>query len=255
MVSLKASVLFYNSREKWSAFQLEAGIRRWGILMLTTAGRYTLELPETGQSFTVLPNTVAYIPPNTRFARKIEQPIDFHQFHMQSEPEDPIAASLVPGILPIPKEQVSAIGRSLSCAKTAPCQTEVLQHILDHILAENYLFSDQATDPIYSEDVLRVLRYMEDHLSEPIKLENLAQIAGLSPTGLIWKFDRQMKTTPMQYLIRLRMQLAKQLLLESNLTVTQIAEKCGYADVYYFSNAFRQHTGINPTAFRQSPMA
>ena len=250
-----ASVLFYNTNKNWPEFQLKSGVRRWGILMLTTAGRYTLELPETGQSFTVLPNMVSYIPPNTWFVRKIEQPIDFHQFHMQSEPEDPIAASLVPGILSIPKEQVSAIGRSLCCAKTALCQTEVLQHILDHILAENYLFSTHTNDPVYSEDVLRTLRYMEDHLSEPIKLENLAQIAGLSPTGLIWKFDRQLKTTPMQYLIQLRMQPAKQLLLESNLTVTQIAEKCGYADVYYFSNAFRQHTGINPTAFRQSPMA
>ena len=174
---------------------------------------------------------------------------------MQCEPEDPIAASLVPGILPIPKEQVSAIGRSLCRAKTALCQTEVLQHILDHILVENQLFSAQADDPVYSEDILHALRYMEEHLSEPVKLETLAQIAGLSPTGLIWKFDRQLKTTPMQYLISLRMQLAKQLLLESDLTVTQIAEQCGYGDVYYFSNAFRQHTGINPTAFRKSPKA
>lgn len=252
---MKASVLFYNSREKWSEFQLQNGIRRWGILMLTTAGRYTIELPETGQSFTVLPNTVSYIPPNTQFVRKIEQPIDFHQFHMQCDGEDPVAASLLPGILPIPKEQVSAIGRSLCCAKTALCQTEVLQHILDHILMENYLFSSQATDPVYSEDILRALHYMEAHLSESIKLEALAKIAGLSPTGLIWKFDRQLKTTPMQYLIQLRMQLAKQLLLESDLTVTQVAEKCGYTDVYYFSNAFRQHTGINPTTFRKSPIA
>lgn len=248
-----ASVLFYNFRENWPAFQLESGIRCWGILMLTTAGRYTIELPETGQNFTVLPNTVSYIPPNTQFVRKIEQPIDFHQFHMQCEREDPVAAGLIPGILPIPKEQVSAIGRSLCCAKTALCQTEALQHILDHILMENYLFSTRATDPSYSEDILRALRYMENHLSEPIKLETLAQIAGLSPTGLIWKFDCQLKTTPMQYLIRLRMQLAKQLLLESNLTVTRIAEQCGYADVYYFSNAFRQYTGINPTTFRKSP--
>lgn len=250
---MKASVLFYNCNENWPEFQLQAGIRQWGILMLTTAGRYTIELPENGQSFTVLPNTVSYIPPNTPFVRKIEQPIDFHQFHMQCDREDPIAASLFPGILSIPKEQVSAIARSLRSAKKVPYQAEVLQRILDHILTENYLFSAQTADPIYSEDILSVLRYMEAHLSEPVKLETLAQIAGLSPTGLIWKFDRQLKIAPMQYLIRLRMQQAKQLLLESDLTVTQIAGKCGYTDVYYFSNAFRRHTGINPTAYRKVP--
>lgn len=250
---MKTSVLFYNFREKWPEFQLQSGIRRWGVLMLTTAGRYTIELPESGQSFTVYPNMISYIPPNTQFVRKIEQPIDFYQFHMQCDKEDQIAASLIPGILPIPKEQVSAIGRSLRCTKTVPCQTEVIQHILDHILTENYLFSNQVAEPVYSEDVLRTVRYMQAHLSEPIKLETLAEVAGLSPTGLIWKFDRQLKTAPMQYLIQLRMQLAKQLLLESDLTVTQIAESCGYGDVYYFSNAFRKHTGINPTAFRRSP--
>lgn len=250
---MKASVLFYNSEENRAAFQLQSGIRPWGILMLITEGEYTLELPERGQVFHVLPNMISYIPPNTFFVRKIETPIHFHQFHMQSDREDPIAASLIPGILPIPKEQVSAIGRSLRRALTADSESGLHQHILEHILAENYLFSTQTGSPLYSEDISRVLQYMQEHLAEPLKLNTLAAVAGLSPSGLIWKFHRQLKTAPQQYFIGLRMQLAKQLLLETNLSVTQIAEKCGYGDLYYFSNAFRHHTGISPSAFRKTP--
>ena len=109
---MKAGVLFYNTRESWDTFQLESGVRTWGILMLTTAGRYTLELPESGQRYTVLPNMISYIPPNTQFVRKIQEPIDFHQFHIRCE-EHPVTAKLRPGILTIPKEQVAAIARSL----------------------------------------------------------------------------------------------------------------------------------------------
>jgi len=251
---LKASVLFYNTRDNWDTFQLESGVRTWGIMMLTTAGRYTLELPETGQRYTVLPNMISYIPPNTQFIRKIQEPIDFHQFHIRCE-EHPVTAKLRPGILTIPKEQVAAIARSLHCVKTAADQTDMLRHIAEHILAENYLFSMKTADLAYSGDIVRVLEYMQTHLAEPVKMEVLAEIAGLSATGLIWKFCRQLNTTPKQYFIGMRMQQAKQLLLESDLTVTEIAEKCGYSDVYYFSNAFRRHTGINPTAFRKSPKA
>ena len=232
------SILFYNTENQRGAFQLQSGTRPWGILMLTTAGRYTLELPEKKLFFTAFPNTITYIPPNTLFVRRIEEPIDFHQFHLQCGPDDLFSASLIPGVLPIPKEQVGAIGRSLLCANTAERQSDLYQHLLEHILMENYLFSSQALYPSYSNDIVCVLRYMQEHLSEQIKLKTLSEIAGLSTSGLIWKFQQQLKTTPSQHFIQLRMQRAKQLLLETSLSITQIAEKCGYNDGYYFSNAF-----------------
>lgn len=250
---MKPTLLFYNKEEQRSEFQLQSGIRPWGILMLTTAGKYTLELPELKQVYTVFPNMISYIPPNTKFVRKIEVPISFHQFHVRYDEVDPFTARLQPGILPIPKEQVSAIGKMLRSVRKDDNQERLFRHIAEHILQENYLFSVQAVELAYSEDILYVLEYMQTHLSENIRTEDMAALVGLSTTGLIWKFDRQLKTTPKQYLIQLRMQLAKQLLLESSLSVTQIAEACGYTDVYYFSNAFRQHTGVSPTTFRKSP--
>lgn len=221
--------------------------------MLLTAGKYTLGFPETEETQTLSANTISYIPPNTLFVRKVEEPVHFHQFHVQWEADDLPAQSLPAGMLSIPREQVSAIGRSLHHLNATAGNPELLQHILEHILAEHQLFSSQIPEVRYSEDISRVLAYMETHAAENLKLEDLAEIAGLSPSGLIWKFRQQLETTPQRHFIHLRMQLAKQLLMETPLSITQIAEKCGYADVYYFSNAFRKHIGISPSAFRKSP--
>lgn len=250
---MKHNVLFYNSETDKTSFQLQSGIRPWGILMLITAGRYTLELPNTKQTYTISANTISYIPPNTFFVRKVEEPIHFHQFHIQCEENDRLANHLPSGILPIPTEQVCAIGRSLHCLNTSGFDLDLLHHILERILVENFLFSSQCATPEYSEDISCVLRYMEKHMAENLKLITLAEIADLSPTGLIWKFRQQLNTTPQQYLIHLRIQLAKQLLVETSLPITQIAEKCGYNDVYYFSNAFHKNTGVSPSTFRMSP--
>ncbi|MBQ2816687.1 MAG: helix-turn-helix transcriptional regulator [Clostridia bacterium] len=250
---MKHNVLFYNSETDKTSFQLQSGTRSWGILMLITAGRYTLELPNTNQMYTLSANTISYIPPNTFFVRKVEETVHFHQFHIQYEENDILMDRLPSGILPIPPEQVCAIGRSLHCLDTTSFDLDLHNYILEHILVENYLFSSQYACPQYSEDIYCVLRYMEEHLTEDIKLITLAEIAGLSPTGLIWKFHQQLNTTPQQHFIHLRMQLAKQLLVETSLPITQIAEKCGYSDVYYFSNAFRKKTGVSPSTFRMSP--
>jgi len=249
---MQSHVINYNTEEAKAAFELQAGIRPWAILMTIKSGKYTLEFPESGQSFTVFPNMISYIPPNTCFVRKVLQPIHFHQFHVHHVPEDPFAQALTPGILPIPQAQVAAINESLLCIPSSIHREEIIQHLFEHILKENYLFSAQSPGNTCHENIHRVIAYMKEHLSEHISLDTMAQVAGLSRSGLIWKFNHQFKTTPQQYFIQLRMQLAKQLLLESDLSISSIAETCGYDDIYYFSNAFRKNVGISPSAFRKA---
>lgn len=82
-------------------------------------------------------------------------------------------------------------------------------------------------------------------------MEGLAARVYLSRTGLIWKFRRQLGTTPQQCLSTLRMGQPKQLLLEEDVTKAQIAERCGYANACYFSNTFRSSIGMSQTAFRK----
>ena len=82
-------------------------------------------------------------------------------------------------------------------------------------------------------------------------MDELASRVYLSHTGLIWKFKQELGTTPSQYLILLRLRHAKQLLLNPPYSITEIAELCGYANPFYFANAFRKHVGMSPTEFRK----
>jgi len=55
--------------------------------------------------------------------------------------------------------------------------------------------------------------------------------------------------TPKQYILNARIRRAKQLLCDTPLTVTAIAEKCGFSSVYHFCRSFKQHTGQTPTEY------
>ena len=243
-------IILHNTECGKTEFQLSQGVRPWGILMLIRAGQYTLSFPETGYTCTVHPHEITFIPPNTPFIRRVDMPIDFHQFNFLMNWEHPFAQALRPGILHLPQTQMAALEQSLSLSTQISTCSELIQYELQHILKENFLFAGQSPADLPSEDIRRVISYMEEHIAEKIDMDTLAAMAFLSRTGLIWKFHQQLDSTPQQVLIQLRMRLAKQLLLETDLSITQIAQQCGYANGYYFSNAFHSNTGMSPSAFR-----
>lgn len=94
------------------------------------------------------------------------------------------------------------------------------------------------------------MRYLENHISDPL-LSNkiLAQQIGFSEVYFRKVFSAQFGVSPKQYILDVRMQKAKQLLTDGVLTVTSIAEECGFSSVYHFSRAFKQKTGISPTEY------
>ena len=61
--------------------------------------------------------------------------------------------------------------------------------------------------------------------------------------------------SPRDMMLRLRLQHAKNLLLESSLTIKEIAERCGYVRQHEFARSFRQQTGVTPRAWRLQPLA
>ena len=92
----------------------------------------------------------------------------------------------------------------------------------------------------------------ENPIAEKINTEELAALLHLSRVGLIMKFKKHMGCTPADFLIRLRMQYAKHLLLEGNTPINEIARLCGYHNAYYFSNAFKHIYRSSPLHYRQT---
>lgn len=93
---------------------------------------------------------------------------------------------------------------------------------------------------------------MEQSYTQPWTLEQMAQKAHMSPSNLVRVFRKATGLTPMRYLIRLRARHAGRLLVETDLTITQIAQNCGYDDPNYFSRQFRQCLGATPSQYRKA---
>ena len=96
----------------------------------------------------------------------------------------------------------------------------------------------------------RVLAHVERHLDGPIRLEALAEEAGLSVFHFSRVFRARLGTTPQQHVRARRVARARRLLAGTDLALAEIAYACGFAHQSHFTALFRAHTGRTPGAFR-----
>ena len=101
------------------------------------------------------------------------------------------------------------------------------------------------------ERIERVVEVLEEHPERPWTVEDLARLAGLSRTQFNRLFARQTGLSPVRFLIRVRVDRARQLLRESSLPVGRIAASLGYRDVFFFSRQFSRESGRSPQAYRE----
>jgi AraC-like DNA-binding protein len=106
--------------------------------------------------------------------------------------------------------------------------------------------------PRYTSRIEPAVEYIRQHfLLETIRTEDLAQLCGISYSYLKKLFLQRFGLTPKQYGLQLKLQYACDLLRAGNYSVSQVAEQCGFKDVYFFSRQFKSHIGLSPTAFAQ----
>lgn len=94
-------------------------------------------------------------------------------------------------------------------------------------------------------------KYMEDNIASKIKSEDIAKYLGVSNAWFRKEFTAQTGVSPMTFLMIVRLQKAKYLLLAGNDSVKSIAYRCGFSTTEYFCNFFYKNTGVTPTQFRK----
>jgi AraC-like DNA-binding protein len=101
-------------------------------------------------------------------------------------------------------------------------------------------------------DIGRVVGYLESRYTEHIELADLLDVVAMSERSLLRKFSLATGTTPIQYLMRVRVAHAERLLRETATPITEIAGAVGFEDSNYFSRQFRQVIGMSPREYRRS---
>jgi len=111
-----------------------------------------------------------------------------------------------------------------------------------------------STEIINIDDVsvVKALKYVRAHRSEPLKSATVIHASGVSKTLLLKKFKQYLKRSPLQEIHKQKMDLAAELLKNSSMNITEVGECCGIRDVVQFSKLFKKYWKKTPVAYRKS---
>lgn len=119
------------------------------------------------------------------------------------------------------------------------------------ILSRLYSFGN-SSEKIDIINIAKSISYIENHYTEDMSIDVLAEISHYSPRHFTRIFRETYNTAPLNYILSLRINHACSLLKESRLPISDIAFQCGFSDNNYFSRIFKKRTGLTPKQFRVS---
>lgn len=97
----------------------------------------------------------------------------------------------------------------------------------------------------------KVKRYVEEHYNEKLSLKDLTEVVYLSPYYLSHTFKEETGYSPIQYVINRKMEIARKILADPGISISQTAKRVGYESIHYFSRLFTAIEGVSPTAYRK----
>lgn len=101
-----------------------------------------------------------------------------------------------------------------------------------------------------SNSLIPAMNYLVEHFREPITLEECARTVQLSVGRFGHLFTEYFGISPHRFLLSLRLDEARDLLINSGMSINKVAEKTGFLDPCYFSRLFKKYTGLTPKAYR-----
>lgn len=133
--------------------------------------------------------------------------------------------------------------------KTSLLQIQKISTILYLMLNDLLIKSMPEEEPF-----ALITEYISDCIitNNQITIDNMADLAGYSRYHFMKKFRRHLGITPYEYVIRARIQRCKELLLNSNNSISNIAMECGFNDASHMCNCFKKRERLTPTQFKKS---
>ncbi len=132
-----------------------------------------------------------------------------------------------------------------------PCRSRSYLIEILHFIIYSYV-EVSPEDPYDSEqdDFSQITEYLNEHIADQITLETVTKKFAINRNKLNDLFMKQSSMTCMNYLLNLRVDLAKAMLINTELPINEICSRVGYSDQNYFSKLFKHVTGLTPTQYR-----
>lgn len=97
----------------------------------------------------------------------------------------------------------------------------------------------------------QIIEYVDHHYTDQLTLEGLADTYGFSLSHLSRTFKKKAGVSFVEYVTKLRIDYASTLLRETEMSMMQISQACGFQDYFHFSKVFRRKTSLSPSEFRK----
>jgi AraC-like DNA-binding protein len=138
--------------------------------------------------------------------------------------------------------------------KNEPSSTLLIRSLILEMLYAAYqeVRLDYLPSSAYVRIIKHAILYMEAHYTDKLTLDVIANQINLSPSHFQRIFKQTMNISPNDYLQNIRLTKAKELLLITNDTITDIAYLCGFESNAYFSYVFKKHMYLSPTLYRKA---
>ncbi len=245
-----AEILFsYAGSDRQKCITARHSHRGWELLYISS-GKCTLLFPEetrlVGQR-----GSVFLIPPHTSHERW--NSIECRTFYAVYETTE---ASLSARLRQINTNNDRLIRLWFGCLPKLndAYETEQAATLIQLILLRlDRLEQQQRETEMFHPKLQQVCDYLRTHYNREISIGELARFSGISQSHLNFLFRQQFGTGPQCYLTDLRMKSARQLLLNPNYSIAEVAEQCGFRDVHYFTRRFKAFHGAPPGLYRREP--
>ena len=122
---------------------------------------------------------------------------------------------------------------------------QLLDYFLEH---KDFLVNVEKNDiPL---NLRRAVEYIHQNSQRELSIGELAKVAMLPPSQFSLQFSKYYGMSPKSYCCNMRINQAKILLMQTNLTTKEVADRCGFLDCYYFYRTFKAHVGYTPSQYR-----
>ncbi len=126
-----------------------------------------------------------------------------------------------------------------------------LEEKLGSILEQNMAEMDEARKQAESRPIRLAKQYLQQNYMRPVTLEEVGRVVGFSTAYFSSFFKKETGENFLEYVLRLRMEKATELLKDTDLSIAAICEQVGYSDLKHFSKNFKSFTGLKPNEYRK----
>lgn len=220
--------------------------------------RGTGEFRQVGRTITAEPGDLVYIPMGTRYHSVWRGTPDIHffSFHVVSDAafHNTEANAPLQRIDALSGSDTISLVQELYRIAAGDDAIEKLHAISRFIRLYADVQSHLCHEPPvqYHSALFAAMKYIEENYARNFTMQDLEKVTFVGESRLYHLFQTQLRTTPLKFRNRLRIERAAELLITSELSIEAVAAEAGFSSFGYFRQSFKEYTGLSPFQFRRN---